>query len=168
MNQNTYTVTPDVLASKNIRFANFIIDYIIQVILGIAISMVIGALSELTGSYAFYDLVIETEGRLSDYIFGTIILFIYYLTIETLTARSLGKYITKTKVVLHDGSKPEFTDILKRTLSRILPFEQFSFIGKESTGWHDSISKTYVVDISKFETKIASIEGLNEIGKIGE
>jgi uncharacterized RDD family membrane protein YckC len=71
-------------------------------------------------------------------------------------------------VVLHDGSKPEFTDILKRTLSRILPFEQFSFIGKESTGWHDSISKTYVVDISKFETKIASIEGLNEIGKIGE
>lgn len=168
MNQITYSVTPDVLASKNIRFANFIIDYIVQVILGIALGVVIGILSELTGSYAFYDLVIETEGRLSDYIFGSIILIIYYLTIETLTARSLGKYITKTKVVLHDGSKPEFTDILKRTLSRILPFEQFSFIGKESTGWHDSISKTYVVDISKFETKIASIEGLNEIGKIGE
>ncbi len=168
MNQNTYTVTPDVLASKNIRFANFIIDYIVQVILGIAVGVGIGILSELTGSYAFYDLVIETEGRLSDYIFGSIILIIYYLTIETLTARSLGKYITKTKVVLHDGSKPEFTDILKRTFSRLLPFEQFSFIGKESTGWHDSISKTHVVDISKFEAKIASIDDLNEIGKIGE
>lgn len=168
MNQIKYTVTPDVLASKGIRFANFIIDYIAQVVIGIAIGVLIGLISELTGSYGLYELVIESEGRFSDYIFGAIILIIYYLTIETLTARSLGKYITKTKVVLYDGSKPTFNEILVRTLCRIIPFEQFSFLGEEGKGWHDSISKTYVVDIAKFEAKKAGFEDLDEIGRIGE
>ncbi|MFD2915110.1 RDD family protein [Psychroserpens luteus] len=168
MNQIKYTVTPDVLASKGIRFANFIMDYIAQVVIGIAIVVLIGLISELTGSYGLYELVIESEGRLSDYIFGAIILIIYYLTIETLTARSLGKYITKTKVVLYDGSKPTFNEILVRSLCRIIPFEQFSFLGEEGKGWHDSISKTYVVDIAKFEAKKAAFDDLDEIGRIGE
>jgi len=168
MNQIKYTVTQDVLASKGIRFANFIIDYIIQVVFGIGIGVFIGIISELTGNYVLYDLVIETEGRFADYIFGAIILIIYYLTIESLTARSIGKYITKTKVVLYDGSRPTFYEILVRTLCRIIPFEQFSFLGEDGKGWHDSISKTYVVDIAKFEAKKATFEGLDEIGKIGE
>ena len=168
MNQIKYTVTQDVLASKGIRFANFIIDYIIQVVFGIGIGVFIGIISELTGNYVLYDLVIETEGRFADYIFGAIILLIYYLTIESLTARSIGKYITKTKVVLYDGSRPTFYEILVRTLCRIIPFEQFSFLGEDGKGWHDSISKTYVVDIAKFEAKKATFEGLDEIGKIGE
>ncbi|MFT4781630.1 MAG: putative RDD family membrane protein YckC [Psychroserpens sp.] len=168
MTQIKYTVTTDVLATKGIRFANFIIDYIVQITLGAAIGIVIGLASELTGSYGLYDLVIETEGRLSNYIFGAVILIVYYLTIETLTARSLGKYITNTKVVLYDGSKPTFNEILVRTLCRIIPFEQFSFLGDVGKGWHDSVSKTYVVDIAKFEAQKATFEGLNEIGRIGE
>lgn len=168
MNPIKYTVTPDVLASKGLRFANFFIDYIVQIAIGVAIGFVIGIVSELTESYALYDVVVESEGRLSDYIYGALILMIYYLTIETLTARSLGKYITKTKVVLYDGSKPTFNEILVRTLCRIIPFEQFSFLGEEGKGWHDSISKTYVVDIAKLEAKIATFEGLNELGQIGE
>jgi uncharacterized RDD family membrane protein YckC len=168
MNQIKYTVTPDVLASKGLRFANFCIDYIVQIIFGIAIGAIIGIVSELSESYALYDVVVESESRLSDYIFGAFILIVYYLIIETLTGRSLGKYITKTKVVLYDGSKPTFNEILVRTLCRIIPFEQFSFFGEEGKGWHDSISKTYVVDIAKFEAKIANFEGLNELGQIGE
>ncbi|TXE16287.1 RDD family protein [Psychroserpens burtonensis] len=168
MNPIKYTVTTDILATKGMRFANFIIDYIVQIILGVAIGMVIGVVSELTGSYGLYDLVVETEGRLSDYIFGAVILIVYYLIIETLTARSLGKYITNTKVVLYDGSKPTFNEILVRTLCRIIPFEQFSFLGDVGKGWHDSISKTYVVDNAKFESQKATFEGLDEIGRIGE
>lgn len=168
MNQIKYTVTPDVLATKGIRFANYIIDYIVQILAGVAIGVLIGILSELTGNYVLYDLVVETEGRLADYVFGAIILIIYYIIIETLTGRSVGKFITKTKVVLYDGSKPKFSDILVRTLCRVIPFEAFSFLGQEGKGWHDSISKTHVVDIAKFEAKIATFEGLEEIGKIGE
>jgi uncharacterized RDD family membrane protein YckC len=50
----------------------------------------------------------------------------------------------------------------------LIPFEQFSFFGEDGKGWHDSISKTYVVDIAKYEAKKATFEGLDEIGKIGE
>ncbi|MFT5243176.1 MAG: putative RDD family membrane protein YckC [Glaciecola sp.] len=167
MNSIKYTVSPDVLATKGIRFANFILDYIVQLSLGVAIGVVIGVISELTGSYGFIDFFFNS-GRLMEFIFGYIILLIYYTTIETLTGRSLGKYITKTKVVLYDGSKPTFNEILVRSLCRIIPFEHFSFLGEEGKGWHDSISKTYVVDIAKYEAKKATFEGLDEIGKIGE
>ena len=168
MNQIKYTVTPDVLATKGTRFANLIIDYIMQIVLGAIIGIVIGITSELTGSYGLYEIIVESESRLSDYVFGAIILLLYFNIIETLTGRSIGKYITKSKVVLYDGSKPTFNEILVRSLCRLIPFEQFSFLGEDGKGWHDSISKTYVVDVAKFEAKKDAIEGLEEIGRIGE
>ncbi|WP_460220127.1 RDD family protein [Psychroserpens sp. MEBiC05023] len=168
MNHIKYTVTQDVLATKGIRFANVLIDYIIRFVLVIVLGILIGVISELTGSYGLYDLVVESDSRIVDYVFGGIIILIYYTTIETLTGRSIGKYITKTKVVLYDGSKPTFNDILIRSLSRLIPFEAFSFFGDDGKGWHDSISKTYVVDIAKFEAKKQTFEDLDDIGKIGE
>ncbi|WP_040279379.1 RDD family protein [Psychroserpens damuponensis] len=167
MNRIKYIVTPDVLASKGIRLANFIIDYIVQVILGVAMGFIIGIISELTGSYGFIDFFFNS-GRLMEFIFGYIILLLYYTTIETLTGRSLGKFITKTKVVLYDGEKPTFNEILVRSLCRLIPLEFFSFLGEDGKGWHDSISKTYVVDESKFEAKKAAFEDLEDIGRIGE
>ena len=89
--------------------------------------------------------------------YTTNLLLIYYTTIETLTGRSLGKFITKTKVVIYDGSKPTFNEILVRSLCRLIPLEHFSFLGEDGNGWHDSISKTYVVDIAKFEAKKATL-----------
>lgn len=167
MNQIKYTVTPDVLATKGIRFANLILDYIARIIIGGAIGVIIGIVSELTGNYTVIELFFES-GRLMEFIFGYIIILIYYTTIETLTGRSLGKYITKTKVVLYDGSKPTFNEILVRSLCRLIPLEGLSFLGEDGKGWHDSLSKTYVVDINKFESKKATLEGLDEIGRIGE
>lgn len=168
MNRRNNTVTKDVLASKGIRFANFIIDYIVQILLGAVLGVVIALLSELTGNYTFYEIVIESESRLSDYLLGIFILLLYFNVIEALTGRSIGKFITKTKVVTHEGLRPTFSDILIRTLSRLIPFEQFSFLGEEGKGWHDSISKTYVVDIEKFESKNKIKQGIEEIGQIGE
>ncbi|MFT5848845.1 RDD family protein [Psychroserpens sp.] len=169
MNQIKYTVTPDVLASKGIRFANFIIDYIGVLIIGGLTGVAIGIISELTGSYTIYEALILNDNVVIDYVFGYFLWLIYYTPLETLTkGRTLGKYITKTKVVLYDGSEPTFNEILVRSLCRLIPFEQFSFFGEDGKGWHDSISKTYVVDIAKYEAKKATFEGLDEIGKIGE
>lgn len=167
MNQIKYAVTQDVLASKGLRFANFIVDYIVQIVIGAGIGFVIGVVSELTGNYGLVDFFFNS-GRLMEFIFGYIILLIYYTTMETLTGRSLGKFITKTKVVIYDGSKPTFNEILVRSLCRLIPLEHFSFLGEDGKGWHDSISKTYVVDVAKFEAKKATFEGLDEIGRIGE
>nr|WP_321234563.1 RDD family protein [uncultured Psychroserpens sp.] len=167
MNRIEYTVTQDVLADKGIRFANYIIDYIIQIGLGAAIGFVLGVISELTGNYALIDFFFYS-GSIMEFVFGYLILLLYYTVFETLTGRTLAKFITKTKVVLYDGSKPSFNEILVRSLCRLIPFEQFSFLGNDSKGWHDSISKTYVVDIKKFEAKKQTFEELDEIGRIGE
>jgi len=165
MNPESIVITPAVLASKGKRFANFIIDYIMQMILGAGIGVVIALAAEFTGNYTLYDLVVESDSRMIDYLFGFLILLVYYTIIESLTARSIGKYITQTKVLLEDGSDPAFSDILVRSLCRLIPFEQFSFLGQEGKGWHDSISKTYVVDVKKYEANKETVIGLEEIGK---
>lgn len=167
MTTTHYKITQEVLATKGLRFANYIIDYIVQVLLGAAIGFVLGLIAEMTGSYDLIDFLFYS-GRLMELVFGYLIMLIYYTTFESLTGRSLGKYITNTKVILYDGSKPTFNEILVRSLSRMIPFEQFSFLGQDGKGWHDTISKTYVVDIKKYEMKKQTIEELEDIGRIGE
>jgi uncharacterized RDD family membrane protein YckC len=62
-----------------------------------------------------------------------------------MTGRTLGKLITRTSVVDAEGRRPTFKQVLGRTFSRIIPFEPFSFFGKDARGWHDSMSNTFVV-----------------------
>ncbi|MEM6517189.1 MAG: RDD family protein [Bacteroidota bacterium] len=160
-----YRVTDDVLANKSKRFLNLVIDYLIRLSLIIGLGVIIGFWSELTGDYAAYDAIIESDRWWTDYALGYLTLLIYYTAIESLTSRSVGKYITQTKIVMKDGSKPSFNAILARSFSRLIPFEHFSFIGEESRGWHDSISDTYVIDLKKYNAKIETASELDQIGK---
>jgi len=165
MKEANFKITPDLYASKGSRFANYMVDYIIRIIVGIILVILITFISETVGSYGVYEFLVESESKLSDYILGIIMVLIYFNIIESLTAKSVGKYITKTRVVMEDGSKPKFTDVFLRTLCRLIPFEAFSFLGDEGRGWHDSISNTYVVDEKLFKAKKASINSLDQIGK---
>ena len=67
-------------------------------------------------------------------------------------SRTFGKYFTKTIVVKHDGSRPNMKSIMIRTLSRLIPFEPFSFLTADR-GWHDTLSVTYVVKKHDFIAK---------------
>jgi uncharacterized RDD family membrane protein YckC len=156
-------ITPQMYASKGKRFANFIIDYIGQLIIGGAIGIAMAIISEITGDYE-YVAWIDTMGTLGEYALGIVILIVYYMVFETITGRTLGKYITNTKVLTEDGQKPEADKILYRTLSRMIPFEAFSFLGDEGRGWHDSIAKTVVVDVKKYNEIVELQNSLSEIG----
>lgn len=156
-------ITPQMYASKGKRFANFIIDYIGQLIIGGAIGIAMAIISEITGDYE-YVAWIDTMGTLGEYALGIVILIVYYMVFETVTGRTLGKYITNTKVLTEDGQKPEADKILYRTLSRMIPFEAFSFLGDEGRGWHDSIAKTVVVDVKKYNEIVELQNSLSEIG----
>jgi uncharacterized RDD family membrane protein YckC len=156
-------ITPQMYASKGKRFANFIIDYIGQLIIGGAIGIAMAIISEITGDYE-YVAWIDTMGTLGEYALGIVILIVYYMVFETITGRTLGKYITNTKVLTEDGQKPEADKILYRTLSRMIPFEAFSFLGEEGRGWHDSIAKTVVVDVKKYNEIVELQNSLSEIG----
>jgi len=156
-------VTPQMYASKGKRFANFLIDYVIRLVFGLILGVVLGVLAEITGDYGYIGWI-ENMNRLEELIFSLTLLLLYYLVFETFTGRTLGKYITNTKVVTIDGQKPEADKILYRTLSRLIPFDALSFLGDEGKGWHDTLSKTIVVDVAKFNEGSMLQTSLEEIG----
>lgn len=168
MKDQNFKITTDIYASKGNRFANYIVDYIVQLAIGMLFGFLIAILSEFTESYGVYDFFIESDNKINDYIFGVIIAMVYYNIIEAITGKSVGKYITKTRVVMKDGTKPKLSDIFLRTLCRHIPFNHFSFLGEDARGWHDSISNTYVVDEKLFKAKKDASNSLDQIGQTDE
>ncbi|MBI9060916.1 MAG: RDD family protein [Marinilabiliaceae bacterium] len=83
--------------------------------------------------------------QLQEILISLLATLIFYIIFESLTGRSPGKFLTNTKVVDVNGNKPDFTTVLRRSLCRVVPFEEFSFFGGIDKGWHDKWSKTKVV-----------------------
>lgn len=123
------------LAGGGKRFANYIIDIIMYLILVFVIGIVAGGVLGLS------EREIDTLSR-----FSFLIFLFYYWVMESLTGKTVGKYITRTRVVKEDGSHPNGANILGRTICRLIPFEAFSFLGSPGKGWHDSIPKIYVIE----------------------
>ncbi len=48
-------ITNDMLATRNKRFGNYIIDFIIKLIISSSIFIVLGIVAEYTGEYSFVD-----------------------------------------------------------------------------------------------------------------
>jgi uncharacterized RDD family membrane protein YckC len=131
-------------ATTGQRFANYSIDvatyYFGCLILGVLLGVVLG----LTGHVEWLQ---NLKGPLSSVV-GIGLLLVYYVVLEAATGRTIGKLITRTRVVMADGSKLTTKAILLRTLCRLIPFDAFSFLGGDP-GWHDTLSKTRVVQIPR-------------------
>jgi len=150
MEHKKFTVTDDLLASRGQRLSNFIIDLAIEYVIWISVGATIAIFADVANS-SFLKTWISTMGMLEKGLsFAVISGFYYYLT-ELYFSRSIAKFLTKTYVIMKDGSKPNYKSILKRTLCRFIPFEVFSFLGETADGWHDSMSETYVVKKHEFE-----------------
>lgn len=117
------------------RFVNFIGDIIL---FRIALFLLIIPFVNTD----FIQMIARNPGL--DWLFGICLLIFYYFIFETAFQRTPAKFITGTKVVMQNGSKPDAGLIAKRTLSRFVPFEPFS--GNNGTWWHDRWSKTRVVN----------------------
>jgi len=103
--------------------------------------------------------------RALDYLFTSVLYFIYIFSFEYFTkGRSIGKYITKTKVVSIDGTTPTQKDFFIRNISRLVPFDGLSFL-KEDGGWHNLWSDTRVVNWEKYKSDYEMQQELNELGK---
>ncbi len=97
------------------------------------------------------------------YLFGGFAIITYYSTFEYFTQRSLGKMLTRCIVIDQYGQRPSFSTILRRSASRLVPFEVFSCLGSEGRGWHDKWSNTFVIPAKEME-QINSIISVEEIG----
>nr|WP_298791559.1 RDD family protein [uncultured Allomuricauda sp.] len=71
-------------------------------------------------------------------------LFGYYFLMEMMFQKTLGKFITKTKVVNKNGEKPTTGELVLRTFCRFIPFDNFSFMFTKN-GFHDYLSSTKVI-----------------------
>ncbi|MGL2965632.1 RDD family protein [Flavobacterium sp. XGLA_31] len=165
--EKQFLVTDDLLASNQQRFANYLIDYAVQVVFGLVLGIGLGIVLTFFG-YSNASDFFEKMTKVQEYIFGIVIALLYYNLTEIFMARSIAKFITRTLVVMEDGSKPDYRTILMRTICRIIPFNQLSFLGTPCRGWHDSLSKTYVVKKNLFEEKRDLFYSFEEIGKTGE
>lgn len=121
------------LASAGQRFGNYIIDAIIFYILIIAIVFIL----------AFMGLLSDSPIVLYPLVFA--VMLGYYIVMEASFGKTVGKFVTGTKVVTENGEKPSFGAIVGRSFCRLIPFEAFSLLGSDTVGWHDSIPKTRVI-----------------------
>ncbi|SMO47854.1 RDD family protein [Solitalea koreensis] len=129
------------LVPSSTRLLNHIVDSLVG---GLLINIVM----------KLFHLDFKLDGPINNYqdmmplikfdLLGMGIMFIYYMVTESLTGQTFGKVITKTRVVDDYGHKPTPFRVLIRTLCRFIPLEAISFLFSP-IGWHDSISKTYVV-----------------------
>jgi uncharacterized RDD family membrane protein YckC len=162
MENKKFTITDDLLASKSERLLNFIIDLVIIYVIEIAIGTTIIIIGDLSNSYAVVNWV-RSLSLIESFFFGLVILFFYYGLSEMYFSRTFAKYYTKTVVVKYDGSKPNMKSIIIRTVSRLIPFEPFSFLTGDSRGWHDTLSVTYVVKKHEFVAKKKLINPSDEV-----
>lgn len=164
MNTGQFNVTQDVLATKWQRLGNHLIDLVPQYGLSYGLAYLFFYIGEFTGNYTLNDYW-NNASTLEDYLISYALLLAYYFLMESLTNKTIGKFVTNTIVVLPNGEKPTTLNIFKRSLCRLIPFDALSFLGENGKGWHDSISNTYVVDVNKFETKKTTKQDLEELGK---
>lgn len=163
MKQKKFTITNDLLASQGQRLGNYFIDLIFQYALIFALSIIAGIILGIIGIDGFSEWA-DSIDRIEEYLFGAIIMVLYYSITESLFSRTIGKLITKTIVVDINGEKPASGIIIKRSFCRLIPFNHFSFLGGNTRGWHDSISNTYVVNEKLLQIKKDQFYALDEIG----
>lgn len=132
-------------ASKGKRFLTVLIDLVFFYILSFVIGILIAIISSVFAIGLYQEFVKKNTILL--YVISYSIFILYYIFAEYLTGKTLGKLIVGAKVVDVNGNKPSLKMALIRTLCRFIPFDAFSYLfGEDDRGWHDRISKTYVID----------------------
>ena len=117
--------------STSTRFIHLVVDTIAFYILAILLFMILHFIVNITNDAIVYVVIFMA-------------FFLYYGYMETKYQKTIGKFITKTKVINIDGSKPESSDIIRRTFCRLIPFDQLSFLFTEN-GFHDRLSETTII-----------------------
>lgn len=121
------------------RLINYAIDILAIMGLGFIIGIFFGR-ADFNSNFNF-----EST---NEYLFGYLLIFLYYFSMEYMWGITLGKLATRTKVISLTNENINMLQIIWRTLCRFIPFEAFSILfSKSRRSWHDILSKTMVVDI---------------------
>lgn len=153
-------------ASQGIRLINYVIDYIVVYGLFFLLGIIGVFLYQLAGIEFLFNFVnwLSEINKLQDILITSMVYFSYTFLMEYLTkGRTIGKYITGTKVVSTDLQEIGSQQYFIRNISRLVPFDALSFLG--NNGWHDSWSDTRVVSIKDLENARSRENDLQNLGK---
>ncbi|MDA7501644.1 RDD family protein [Chitinophagales bacterium] len=133
-------------APRITRLVNLLIDSLVNLLVGTILYFLFYSLLVLSG-VDIVDMI--RGGGLGFWLFAipyiSFYLFPYYIFPEwAFNGKTLGKLITKTRVVRMNGKPLGFGIFLLRTCCRLIPFDCFSFFFL-ARGWHDQLSNTSVV-----------------------
>jgi uncharacterized RDD family membrane protein YckC len=121
-------------ASIGQRVLNYVIDVVVFYIIVFLLLIPVN-----------YVMVINIEHLLAViYLLLFIVFFGYYTLMEGAKGKTVGKMITKTKVLTASGDPITYGQAFLRTLCRIVPFE-FISVFLDSSMWHDKWVGTMVV-----------------------
>lgn len=138
-----------VQASGGKRFLNYIIDRIVFYVF-IYILVYIAALLHIS-------VVFSLEPDSTGFVFVSLLIYSFLYACFMgfaefiLKGKTVGKFLTGTRAVMQDGSPLTLQQALLRGLCRLIPFNVFSALGNICYPWHDSVSKTYVIDEKQSE-----------------
>mgnify|MGYP001482933121 CR=1 FL=1 len=139
-----------VVATKGLRLLNYLFDTVF-----VSVSfMFLGVISGIIHAGTVDAMATNTDLRLLFQLMIMVASWTYYTMMETaFDGRTVGKFITNTRVLRADGQFPEPKHIAFRSLCRLIPFEFISFLLMRSGGWHDQFSGTMVFVIERSENK---------------
>lgn len=127
-------------ANKGKRLLNYLIDAVAIGLLQTVFTNIFEGLAAINAPSFF-------EGYKVVFGFNLVTTPLYYILMEyTFNGKSIGKWVTGTRVVTLDGDQPSFQQLIGRSFARMIPFEPLSFLGDKPNGWHDRLSGTIVVD----------------------
>lgn len=164
MNNTNYIIEKKLLTSDRDRFFNCVIDFVFIFILIFVVSILIGIIG-IIFQWDVYRIWEETIIDLGGVVIYFSFAMLYYLIFEVFFGRTIGKFITGSIVVNENGLKPGFGIICLRTLYRLIPFDPLSFLTMSGRIWHDSLSKTYVVEKKDLEKDMEIFNAINLIGQ---
>jgi uncharacterized RDD family membrane protein YckC len=141
--------------SNGHRFVHYLLDFLFLVPVWLSIFQLLYLISivSLPGD--------SNQGLLQLYAEVLLIIsyLLYYFLSEAIFRQTFGKMITRSCVV-SDGVELSGKRVFLRTLSRLIPFDKFSFLF--GSKWHDRASSTAVVYIGSWE--VAFEEKQQEVG----
>lgn len=136
-------------ASTGQRFLNYLIDVIIFYVFIFIISIVAGVSLAASGAVTEGSSEEEVQSAMGGigllYLITFGIFFLYYSLFEGTKGKTIGKMVTRTKVIRDDGQPMTFGKAFLRTLCRLVPFEFISAFISGGQMWHDSWTGTRVV-----------------------
>lgn len=142
MDSTTYpSYSEDILPASTLkRFLNFALDGLLFSLVAMSVLLILRNFGQINESSKLLIFFVVRSG---------IYVGLYFI-FEMIFQKTPAKFLTKTIVISHDGSKPTPLQILIRSCYRVMPLEQISVLFSGEIGknfwWHDSWSKTIVVN----------------------